>query len=155
MPIRQTTDGNDLYFIVFEDSAKAVLVCFLLWWLRNYWCRAEHVDGGTSRFDKKGIIYQAVCAGCGGGNAFPTTTSGAYATTQRIATIAIWARSKYDLVTLEAEADIDGPSEICVNDSIQFLNQSFGGSLYLWDFGDGNSSDEFEPKHAYSNRWKL
>ena len=24
----------------------------------------EHVDGGTSRFDKKGIIYQSVCAGC-------------------------------------------------------------------------------------------
>lgn len=26
----------------------------------------EHVDGGTSRFDKKGVIYQAICAGCGG-----------------------------------------------------------------------------------------
>lgn len=24
----------------------------------------EHVDGGTSRFDNKGIIYQSVCAGC-------------------------------------------------------------------------------------------
>ena len=25
----------------------------------------EHVDGGTSRFDKNGIVYQCVCAGCG------------------------------------------------------------------------------------------
>jgi gliding motility-associated-like protein len=25
---------------------------------------AEHVDGGTSRFDNKGVIYQSVCAGC-------------------------------------------------------------------------------------------
>ena len=33
----------------------------------------EHVDGGTSRFDKNGKIYQAVCAGCQGNNDFPTT----------------------------------------------------------------------------------
>ena len=31
----------------------------------------EHVDGGTSRFDKKGVIYQSVCAGCGGNSDFP------------------------------------------------------------------------------------
>ena len=31
----------------------------------------EHVDGGTSRFDKKGTIYQSVCAGCGGNSDFP------------------------------------------------------------------------------------
>ncbi|OQY00042.1 MAG: hypothetical protein B6I24_00880 [Bacteroidetes bacterium 4572_128] len=33
----------------------------------------DHVDGGTSRFDKKGNIYQAVCASCGGCQGFPTT----------------------------------------------------------------------------------
>ena len=26
----------------------------------------EHVDGGTSRFDRNGIVYQSVCGGCGG-----------------------------------------------------------------------------------------
>ena len=26
---------------------------------------AEHVDGGTSRFDRRGQVYQSVCAGCG------------------------------------------------------------------------------------------
>ena len=25
----------------------------------------EHVDGGTSRFDPNGVVYHAVCAGCG------------------------------------------------------------------------------------------
>ena len=24
----------------------------------------DHVDGGTSRFDKYGVIYQAMCANC-------------------------------------------------------------------------------------------
>ena len=35
----------------------------------------EHVDGGTSRFDKKGVIYQSVCAGCGGNSDFPIEPS--------------------------------------------------------------------------------
>lgn len=141
-----TTDGNDMYFIVFEDSAKSVL--FASFFGGTGGTGREHVDGGTSRFDKKGIIYQAVCAGCGGGNAFPTT-SGAYATSNGSNNCNLGA-IKYDLVTLEAEADIDGPAEVCQNDSMQFLNESFGGSLYLWDFGDGNSSEQFEPQHAYA-----
>jgi gliding motility-associated-like protein len=28
-------------------------------------------------------------------------------------------------------------------------NQSFGASSYLWDFGDGNTSTDFEPEHTY------
>src|SRR3989344_1434603 len=35
----------------------------------------EHVDGGTSRFDKNGVVYQSVCGGCGGNSDFPTTTN--------------------------------------------------------------------------------
>ncbi len=27
---------------------------------------SEHVDGGTSRYDQQGIIYQAICANCSG-----------------------------------------------------------------------------------------
>ena len=35
---------------------------------------SNHVDGGTSRFDKSGRIYHAVCASCGAtSNGFPTT----------------------------------------------------------------------------------
>jgi len=33
----------------------------------------EHVDGGTSRFDRNGIVYQSVCGGCAGNSDFPTT----------------------------------------------------------------------------------
>jgi hypothetical protein len=31
------------------------------------------VDGGTSRFDHNGVIYQAVCADCGGRSVFPAS----------------------------------------------------------------------------------
>jgi gliding motility-associated-like protein len=147
--VKTTTDGNDMYFIVFEDSAKAVLFASF-YGGNNSNTGREHVDGGTSRFDKKGIIYQAVCAGCGGGGngSFPTT-SGSVATSNGSSNCNLGV-IKYDLVTLEADADINGPTQVCVNDSVEFDNQSFGGSLYLWEFGDGFWSDEFEPKHAYT-----
>ncbi|MBK9539816.1 MAG: hypothetical protein IPO12_13885 [Flavobacteriales bacterium] len=42
--------------------------------LRTYFgggITAGHVDGvSTSRFDKNGNVYQAVCAGCGGQDDF-------------------------------------------------------------------------------------
>lgn len=145
---KATTDGHDFYFIVFEDSATSILFASF-YGGNNGASGGEHTDGGTSRFDKKGIIYQSACASCGQASSFPTTT-GAYATTKPSSASCNLAALKYDLITLEAEADVDGPLSICVDDSLQFLNESFGGSEYEWDFGDGNTSTEFEPLHAYS-----
>src|SRR6185436_16491599 len=42
----------------------------------------DHVDGGTSRFDQNGVIYQAICADCGQGSSSYPTTPGAYKTTK-------------------------------------------------------------------------
>lgn len=41
----------------------------------------------------------------------------------------------------------------CFNDSIQFLNISEGSNInsYLWDFGNGITSDEFEPRIPYTD----
>ena len=36
------------------------------------------------------------------------------------------------------------------DDEIRFLNYSANGVKFEWDFGDGNSSDLFEPRHKYS-----
>ena len=33
----------------------------------------------------------------------------------------------------------------------RFVNNSFGGTNYLWDFGDGNSSTAFAPTHTYAS----
>ncbi|MDQ6723891.1 MAG: PKD domain-containing protein [Thermoproteota archaeon] len=35
------------------------------------------------------------------------------------------------------------------NTFIQFSNQSFGATSYLWHFGDGDSSTEVNPQHLY------
>ena len=36
---------------------------------------SEHVDGGTSRYDRNGIIYQAICANCADHSVTPFPTS--------------------------------------------------------------------------------
>ena len=61
-------DGSDFYFTVFDRDMTGHL--FGSYFGGNG--STEHVDGGTSRFDDNGVIYQAVCADCGtGGSIFP------------------------------------------------------------------------------------
>ena len=73
---QSSTDGSDFYLLVMgKDLASLDYATFYGGNFSN-----EHVDGGTSRFDKRGIVYQSVCAGCGGFSDFPTT-SGAYSRT--------------------------------------------------------------------------
>ena len=70
---QSTTDGSDFYLMVLnEDAASLAYATFF------GGTASEHVDGGTSRFDKGGRVDQAVCAGCGG--TFPTTP-GAWSST--------------------------------------------------------------------------
>lgn len=41
-------------------------------------------------------------------------------------------------------------SVICVQSQINFTNNSVGGSIYTWDFGDGNMSAAFSTTHQYN-----
>jgi len=66
--IQSTTDGCDFYFIAFSPNAASLLFASFFGGNQSQ----EHVDGGSSRFDKNGILYQSVCAGCGGNSDFPT-----------------------------------------------------------------------------------
>jgi gliding motility-associated-like protein len=59
-PTQSTTNGYDFYLMALSPNAGSLLY-------GSYFggnISEEHVDGGTSRFDRKGVIYQSVCAGC-------------------------------------------------------------------------------------------
>lgn len=102
----------------------------------------DHVDGGTSRFDKNGTVYQAVCSGGGFG-----TTPDAWATDQT---------TGWDIGIFKIDFDVSGVNSSisssdlagCAPYEIQFNNFSTGDE-FIWDFGDGTTSTEFEPSHLY------
>jgi len=73
---QKTTDGSDFHLIILSKDFGNLVYGSYFGGPESY----EHVDGGTSRFDKNGIVYQSVCGGCGGFSDFPTTP-GAYSRT--------------------------------------------------------------------------
>ncbi len=79
--LQSTTDNNDFYVAVFAKNMRELLFSSYFGGRSSGRVEAhEHVDGGTSRFDKKGIIYQSLCGGCGAQSLYPTTI-GAYSRT--------------------------------------------------------------------------
>jgi len=130
-------ETGGFYLAAFEESLT--LLSFATYYTGN------HVDGGTSRFDKKGVVYQGVCSG-GGFNTNPD----AYATDQEIGwDIGVF---KIDFELSGVNAALSAPSELdgCVPHTVNFSNFSVGDT-FEWDFGDGSPiSNEFEPSHEYT-----
>ncbi len=138
------TDGNDFYLMVLDEEAEDLVYATFF----GGGFSGEHVDGGTSRFDKDGTVYQAVCAGCGGNSDFPTQP-GVWSQTNEAMNCNLGV-FKFRLSSTSAIAEIDGPDVICPEDEFELLNLSSGSNTYFWDFGDGNTSAEEEPTYSYS-----
>lgn len=142
---QRTTSGSDFYFIVLTDDASQFLYGTYLGGTLS----TTHVDGGTSRFDKGGVVYHAVCAGCAAFNAsgqstsdFPST-AGAWSRINRSGNCNN-AAFKFDLSSLKARLQSNsvklnspGLDKVCMPDTIVFQNFSTGGEIFEWDLGDG------------------
>lgn len=141
---QSATDGSDFYLCVLSPDATSLEYGSFL----GGGLSAEHVDGGTSRFNKNGTVYQAVCAGCQGNSDFPSTP-GAYSPTNNSmgCNLAVF---RFNLNEVQTEVEIDGPNQICVGTPIPLNNLSTGATQYLWTFGDGSTSTQFEPGHFYN-----
>jgi hypothetical protein len=159
---QQTTSGSDFYFLVLTDDATEFLYGTYLGGRQS----ATHVDGGTSRFDKGGIVYHAVCSGCTSSNTagestsdFPTT-AGAWSRTNG-STNCNNAAFKFDLSSLKAriqsnsvKLNMPGLNKVCIPDSIVFENFSTGGEIFEWDLGDGTrivKTDKSLIQHQYKS----
>ena len=142
--IQSITDGSDYYLTMFSENATSLM--FATFFGGN--ASDDHVDGGTSRFDKKGIVYQAVCASCLAATSDFPTTPGAWSNTDNSSNCNLGV-FKIDLSILTADANIYATPYHCIGDTVHFQNLSNGGISYYWNFGDGDTSTLFEPYHFY------
>lgn len=144
---QSTTDGSDIYLLVLEPDALGLEYASFYGGPTS----SEHVDGGTSRFDKELRIYQAVCAGCGGNSDFPTT-QGAVSQTNNSANCNLgvfkFQFEPQDVIAAYIATAFDS----CAPFPVQFTNNSQGGVGYIWDFGDNTPTDTAtNPFHLYTN----
>ncbi|MBK9481201.1 MAG: PKD domain-containing protein [Bacteroidetes bacterium] len=148
--LQATTDGSDFYFYVLSKN----LVNFIYGsFFGQNGGGGEHVDGGTSRFDANGVIYQAICSACGGGTQNFPVTPGAYSTSKLQTTNCNFGALKiaFDFQNPSAQAAANGPLTGCVPLTITFQNNSTSATAYQWDFGDGSPFDNsLNPTHTYT-----
>lgn len=139
------TDGSDFYLMVLSSDASDLVYGSFF----GGGISAEHVDGGTSRFNPEGVIYQSVCAGCGSNDDFPIFPENAWSATNNSPNCNNGVfKFQFDLPPVTALAS--APSSVCVDASFAFDNLSTNATSYTWDFGDDTTSDLFEPTHSYS-----
>ena len=142
----QNTDGNDFYFFVLNPNALSLQYATFFGGSQS----TEHVDGGSSRFDKNGTIYQAICESCGGNDDMPTTPS-AYSSTNNSSNCNN-ALVKFSFAPNITIANLNKqPVQGCAPLAITFTNTSVNGNDYKWDFGDGGISIQTTPVHTYTN----
>lgn len=139
-----STDGNDFYLAVFDIDLSALFYGTFFGGAQA----AEHVDGGTSRFDRRGRVYQSACAGCGGFSDFPIQPNpGAWSPTNNSG-FCNSAVFKFDfnfpIVVADFNADLN-----CLPAPVDFTNTSYGATSYLWDFGDNTTSTAVSPSHVF------
>jgi len=147
--LQTTTDGHDFYLAVFGKNISSLLYATFFGGNKS----RDHVDGGTSRFDKRGVIYQSVCSSCPNidGNTlndFPTTSTSAFPL--NVSWRCSNAAFKIDFqINNFVKAKFIPDVTLCGPADVQFTNQSTGNGRYFWDFGDKNFSAEKHPKHSY------
>ncbi len=155
-PLQPGSDSQDFYFFVLQRDATDILFGSYFGGNGTY----EHVDGGTSRFDRNGVIYQGICAWCPNSRSgfrprYPTTP-GAYATT---------APPNCNFGALKIAFNLDGVkagiktlerrTNYCVPATITFIDTTrTPAQTWTWNFGDGSApvvgtNDTIQ--HTYNN----
>lgn len=144
--IKNSTDGEDFYFFVLAKNAANQLYGSFF---GQNGGEGEHVDGGTSRFDQNGVIYQAICANCFAGVSFPTT-AGAYGEGNPAGTnytgtngcnqAMVKIAMNFAGVGSGVQPSINSvkyDSVGCLPLTVKFADTLANALSYEWDFGDG------------------
>ncbi|MBL0153489.1 MAG: PKD domain-containing protein [Chitinophagaceae bacterium] len=143
------TDGKDFYFFVLKKNATQQLFGSFFGEDNPANAGSDHVDGGTSRFDSQGRIYQAICANCklspGNPPLFPYSPPNAWSITNNATNGGgcnmAMLKIDMDLAGVKAgvQSAIDGvirDTAGCVPLYVTFSDTLANGVTYEWNFGD-------------------
>ena len=150
---QKTTDGRDFYIAVYTTDLKDLI--YGTFWGGNS-NRGEHVDGGTSRFDKRGVMYQAICAACGtgsGSNPYPTYPNAVYGPLSRHnnTTNCNNAVVKIDLEGSAIFSEFEHSEITCsVPQKVDFTNFTQDATSFTWKMGDGKTYTDSNVSHTYT-----
>ncbi|TAH18467.1 MAG: PKD domain containing protein [Cytophagales bacterium] len=159
--IRGTTDGQDFHLMLLEKDAKSLLYGTFFGGTGG---DGDHVDGGTCRFDKKGIIYHGACV-CRSNRFF--TTAGVWSNVNNSAPNFTEAGGcnnaafKIDIGNLRAAfRPLENPTNIetrrgCAPLRIRFQNQSINGQDYEWDIAGLQTTQAAEPTYTFTQSGKY
>ncbi|MBQ9473735.1 MAG: gliding motility-associated C-terminal domain-containing protein [Bacteroidales bacterium] len=147
---QRNTDGMDFYIMSMTEDASRLEFATYFGELHGQHSGGghDHVDGGTSRFDRMATICQAVCASCGGYDQFPVS-AGSWSTSNNSSNCNN-AVFRYNVSGDFPVADFITPSMGCAPDTIAFRNTGRGDS-FKWFFGDGATSTDTNPTHIYTS----
>ncbi|UOQ65813.1 gliding motility-associated C-terminal domain-containing protein [Hymenobacter volaticus] len=134
--VQSTTDGADFYLMqLAPDATRLDYATFF-----GQSGGGDHVDGGTSRFDPRGFVYQAVCA-CGRTNGFPVPPgAGTYSSTSGYFNCNN-AAFKFNFETVNVVAGID--RDVCVTSAPQPLIGSPAGGVWTGPGVSGSVATSF------------
>lgn len=147
--IKNFTDGKDMYFFVLERNALSLLFGSFYGENNSQNGGTDHVDGGTSRFDAQGNIYQAICGNCklntAPVNPMPDlVTAGSWSTTNnspncqltmiKIAMNLAGVKGNIQSAIGGVPRDTAG----CVPLTVDFIDTIGNAQSYVWNFGDGS-----------------
>jgi gliding motility-associated-like protein len=158
--VQKSTDGRDFYFIVIKKNASSLLYATYFGQKDGPKSISEHVDGGTSRYDQNGVIYQGICANCGDNSLtqFPTTP-GVWSPNNGSGTegcnlAAVKIAFNFAGVSLDIKPLVNGvvDSSGCVPLNVLFVDTIRNAKSYSWYFGDGTdtTSTTYEVSHVYN-----
>ena len=146
---KSNTDGKDFYFFVLKKDASGQLFGSFFGEDNSVNGGNDHVDGGTSRFDRSGAIYQAICGNCSIGNGprpnYPVT-AGAWSTTNNssgagcsltMVKIAMNLSGVQSAIRSSIN-NVTGDTLGCVPLTVAFQDTVGNAQTYEWDFGDGS-----------------
>lgn len=125
-------DGFNFYMIVLERDVESLLYGTYMGGDDSQ----AHVDGGTSRFDKYGVVYQSVCGGCGGFSDFPST-AGAWSE-ENLSTRCNNVLYKFDFEIVPVANFEVALLEGCAPLTLTFENESNDTVNFDWEFGPGS-----------------